>query len=515
VRVSSLAPLTVLLGLAAARADDGKALAPFLDDRAVAVLRLDLAGADVGRLVERLAAAAGLKAASPAEATKEWSALAGGLVKDGAGVTYAVVSLADEEPFLVLPLGKGADPAKLTKRLAGLKRLAGSLEVARLGPALVVATPAVQARLRKLKPTPRPDVLAALGPGGGPHRAGGRQPPFDKEAPLARLAVVPTTDARRVLEETLPTLPEELGGGSVRPLSRGLRWLTLDLSAAPKLGARLTVQAADADSARALDALAGGVLKLLSGIKEVAAAVPEVRRLPGLWKPKREGDRLVLALDEKELGGVLRPYVERLIVTERQARAAAQMRLLLRAMIGYERKHGTFPAHASYDKEVKPLLSWRVHLLPFLGEEKLYKEFRLGEPWDSPHNRKLLARMPAAYRPAEDKLAGRWRTTYLAPLGEQTMFPGPRGVRVAEVADGTADTALLVDAADERAVEWTRPADLAVEEKDPRRGLAARHGGQVLLGMADGGVRFLPGSVPARTLWGLFTRAGGEVLDLP
>jgi hypothetical protein len=187
----------------------------------------------------------------------------------------------------------------------------------------------------------------------------------------------------------------------------------------------------------------------------------------------------------------------------------------LRAVHDYEGKHGTFPAHASYDKEGKPLLSWRVHLLPFLGEEKLYKEFKLDEPWDSPHNKKLLARMPAVYRPASEKLAGQQRTTYLAPLGEQTMFPGRRGVRVAEVADGTSRTVLLVDVADEKAVEWTRPADLPVEEKDPHRGLSTRHGGQLLLGMADGSVHFLPGTAAPQSLWALFTRAGGEVPDLP
>ena len=43
----------------------------------------------------------------------------------------------------------------------------------------------------------------------------------------------------------------------------------------------------------------------------------------------------------------------------------------------------------------KPLLSWRVHLLPFLEENELYEQFKLDEPWDSPHNIKLLDQMPA------------------------------------------------------------------------------------------------------------------------
>ena len=45
----------------------------------------------------------------------------------------------------------------------------------------------------------------------------------------------------------------------------------------------------------------------------------------------------------------------------------------------------------------RELLSWRVFLLPYLGEEALYKQFRLNEPWDSPHNRTLVDKMPAVF----------------------------------------------------------------------------------------------------------------------
>ena len=47
-------------------------------------------------------------------------------------------------------------------------------------------------------------------------------------------------------------------------------------------------------------------------------------------------------------------------------------------------------------------LSWRVALLPYIEEETLYKGFKLDEPWDSPHNIKLLPRMPKMYKPARN-----------------------------------------------------------------------------------------------------------------
>ena len=59
----------------------------------------------------------------------------------------------------------------------------------------------------------------------------------------------------------------------------------------------------------------------------------------------------------------------------------------------------TFPPQAICDKDGKPLLSWRVAILPELREFALYRQFKLDEAWDSPHNLKLLAKMPRIYAP--------------------------------------------------------------------------------------------------------------------
>ena len=49
---------------------------------------------------------------------------------------------------------------------------------------------------------------------------------------------------------------------------------------------------------------------------------------------------------------------------------------------------------AIFGKDDKALLSWRVAILPFIDQDALFKEFKLEESWDSPHNLKLLPRMP-------------------------------------------------------------------------------------------------------------------------
>ena len=74
---------------------------------------------------------------------------------------------------------------------------------------------------------------------------------------------------------------------------------------------------------------------------------------------------------------------------------------------------GRFPARANFDKQGKPLLSWRVHILPYLEENPLYQQFHLDEPWDSEHNRKLIPMMPAFYRnPSGTWRSPAWQTTW-------------------------------------------------------------------------------------------------------
>ena len=58
------------------------------------------------------------------------------------------------------------------------------------------------------------------------------------------------------------------------------------------------------------------------------------------------------------------------------------------------RQSGQRSPQAIRGKDGRALLSWRVAILPYLNEEALYREFRLDEPWDSEHNKKLIARMP-------------------------------------------------------------------------------------------------------------------------
>ena len=78
----------------------------------------------------------------------------------------------------------------------------------------------------------------------------------------------------------------------------------------------------------------------------------------------------------------------------RRAQSMNNLKQFALAMHNYHDTNGKFPAASSFDKDGKPLLSWRVHVLPYLEQAELYKQFHLDEPWDSEHNKKLIEKMP-------------------------------------------------------------------------------------------------------------------------
>ena len=160
-------------------------------------------------------------------------------------------------------------------------------------------------------------------------------------------------------------------------------------------------------------------------------------------------------------------------------------------MHNYHDTHKGFPTAVSFDTQGKKTrLSWRVHLLPYLEESELYREFHLDEPWDSEHNKKLITRMPPIFRPANPQLAAAGKTTFVVPLGPGTVFPlKKKQIGLRDIRDGASNTIMMVEADDARAVIWSKPDDLEINVKKPLDGLAVRPPGACLTLFADGSVR--------------------------
>jgi len=177
---------------------------------------------------------------------------------------------------------------------------------------------------------------------------------------------------------------------------------------------------------------------------------------------------------------------------------------------------GSFPPRAIFSKDGKPLLSWRVAILPYLEEQALYERFHLDEPWDSEHNRQLIETMPQVYsHPGSPELTKQFKTRYLVPQGEATLFNGEKVASFQSITDGTSNTILTVVAAPERAVIWTRPDDLVVDPKNPIAGLSGDPSKKIIVGLADGAVRSLPESIDPEVLRRLFNPRDGQPVEIP
>ncbi len=184
------------------------------------------------------------------------------------------------------------------------------------------------------------------------------------------------------------------------------------------------------------------------------------------------------------------------------------------AMHNYHDRHKSLPSAYTVDKAGKPLLRWRVLILPYLDQEALYKEFHLDEPWDSEHNRTIIDRMPPTYRcpGGGSRRADQSKTTYLTPRVKATIFPGAEGIKIPKITDGTSNTIFVVDASNDRAVTWTRPDDWDIDSKLDLKGIFGHHPGGTPFSFADGSVRFIKDSVAPGVLEKLITRDGGEVI---
>ena len=185
------------------------------------------------------------------------------------------------------------------------------------------------------------------------------------------------------------------------------------------------------------------------------------------------------------------------------------------AMYNFAQAHKTLPPAYQANKEGKPLLSWRVLILPYLGHDALYKEFRLDEPWDSDHNKQLIAAMPMVYRSPNSAVGQFGKTNYLTVRNEHSVFPGDKGIAISEITDGTSNTIMTVEVPDESAVVWTKPDDFAYDETNPLKGLTGMRPGGFNAGFADGSVRFIASSIDPAVLKALFTRNGGEAARVP
>ncbi len=196
------------------------------------------------------------------------------------------------------------------------------------------------------------------------------------------------------------------------------------------------------------------------------------------------------------------------------ARTINNMKQIAFAMIGYHDVNGAMPSAAIVGKKGKPLLSWRVHMLPYVEQGALYQKIKLDEPWDSVHNKKVFDDnpMPKVFEVAGTTKPGDKNTHFQVFRGNGAMFDLVKGVKFTEISDGSSNTIMFATA--KTAVPWMKPDDMEFDPKADPRDLLLYIGGRTNVGFGDGSVRSLKRLVSVENMRGLITKSGGEVVNI-
>jgi hypothetical protein len=250
---------------------------------------------------------------------------------------------------------------------------------------------------------------------------------------------------------------------------------------------------------------------------KMTALLKDVQAALGSAKAEQKGTTVevaaAVAVDPEATTAALVEGAEKVRKAAKRIEASNDLKQLVLAVHSYNDATGNLPGAAIYDKNGKPLLSWRVMLLPYIDEGKLYSEFHLDEPWDSDHNKKLLEKMPTTFAPPDSQAFKDHETHFQALVGPDTAFEKPGLSIPRDFPDGLSNIILFVEA--KKAVPWTKPEDMTFDAGKLLPKLGGLSDGGFLAALCDGYVRMFPLTMKEDTLRVWATRTNGMVRPEP
>lgn len=236
--------------------------------------------------------------------------------------------------------------------------------------------------------------------------------------------------------------------------------------------------------------------------------------------PKVDGNQLTIRLeselDLKTIGmaqGVLAAVaIPQVRAAAKRMESANRLKNIILASHNYEARNGKLPENIK-DANGKPLLSWRVSILPQVEQLSLYEQIRLDEPWDSPHNKQFHNMLPEVYaHPWYTQAYPKGLTAFLAPIHPGTVYGGESVPAFGQIRDGMSNTIGFVEAPESEAVPWMKPVDLPVDPKNPLQKLLPPERDGFNVAFMDGSVRYLAATIDPEVFASLLTWKGGEVV---
>ena len=151
------------------------------------------------------------------------------------------------------------------------------------------------------------------------------------------------------------------------------------------------------------------------------------------------------------------------------AQRIGQLKQIGTAIKQFESQHGRLPASAAMFKNADgspDQLSWRVAILPFLGEQELYDRFDFSQPWDSVENLAVAKTIPAVFVDLQptNEAGNESRTRIHIAVTDQGLFRNDRPVpRLADITDKRIWTAVVIEGGPKSSSIWTDPTPLSGE----------------------------------------------------
>ena len=201
--------------------------------------------------------------------------------------------------------------------------------------------------------------------------------------------------------------------------------------------------------------------------------------------------------------GMLLPAVGQVRKAARQTESLNNLRQMALASLNYESAHMKFPV----DDEK---FSWRVRILPFLEEGNLHDQINFDEPWDSEHNKKILAKTPKLFQAPGSKVA-EGMTVYRSFKGTLGGRDG-KGIDFGKITDGSSNTILVAQVPDEMATHWAKPDSLEVNDDVAKKLLAGKGG--FLTAFCDGSVQQIPATMGTDDLKHLLDPSDGNYVEM-
>ncbi len=212
--------------------------------------------------------------------------------------------------------------------------------------------------------------------------------------------------------------------------------------------------------------------------------------------------------------------ISRVAASRDRSMSIRNLQRIAEALNAYAADHGSYPPVATTDDSGRSLHSWRVLILPYLGEEILYNEIDLSVAWDDPINTNVARRMPSVYQhPNASQHNLDYQSGYHLVTGPGTLFPvsGPLGP--ADIVDDPAQTIVVIEAKPTvLSGLWTEPVEVDYDKMqgniggNPNTEVGGLLVGGVAMATADGRGHFLPDTTDPSILRSLITPRGGERL---